>query len=71
MPDQQPSVICSRRTEKYLRNEFHVYILGTVIISNKGKGLFRANLDSSFSLVCWEFSVYNDPPIQDVILKVY
>lgn len=49
LPDQQPSVSCSNRIEKHLRNEFHVYFLGTVKISNKGKGLLRANtMDSIF-----------------------
>lgn len=43
LPDQQLGVICSNRTEKYLRSEFHVCFLGTVISGNKGKGPVRTN----------------------------
>lgn len=51
LPDQQPSVICSNRTEKYLRNEFHVYFLGTVMISNEGKGSVKVNVMDSVILL--------------------
>lgn len=38
LPAQQPSVICSNRREKHLRNEFYVYFLDAVIIRSRKRG---------------------------------